>query len=273
MAQPTTTQPPSAPRGGDGPPTSFSVAPALAPFDVPVQHYLGAHHPHVDTLMVGAVVLRCCCYPADGTTHIASSRRQRRMLLVQRSAADYVPLRWEVPGGACEPASGETVLGAAVRELWEETGLRARRFRRVVAEHEFALLARPPAGGGSGSGSGSGDDDDDLHDGGRRAEKEKAVVAPQQRLWRKVTFEVEVVVGQREEEEEEEEDGDDESTGLDKNGVHDHAITVTLDPAEHQAYLWVSEEEVRRGSCGSIPLEITHPEQRAAILHAFETSK
>ena len=47
-----------------------------------------------------------------------------RVLLVKHS---YGRLNWELPGGAVEP--GEGVVEAAVREVYEETGL------RVVGEH------------------------------------------------------------------------------------------------------------------------------------------
>ncbi|MCJ8504234.1 NUDIX domain-containing protein [Kocuria flava] len=51
-----------------------------------------------------------------------------RLLLVRRGRAPQRG-RWTLPGGALEP--GETVAGAAVREVLEETGLRVRVLREL----------------------------------------------------------------------------------------------------------------------------------------------
>ena len=52
-----------------------------------------------------------------------------RVLLLQRAAHSFQPLLWELPGGRCE-SRDETVIGAAARELWEESGLVASKDKR-----------------------------------------------------------------------------------------------------------------------------------------------
>ncbi|KAI1093281.1 NUDIX hydrolase domain-like protein [Rostrohypoxylon terebratum] len=48
---------------------------------------------------------------------------------------------------------------------------------------------------------------------------------------------------------------------------------VTLDPNEHQAFLWVTEEEARSGKCGDVKFDFTFPQQRQAVLEAFQARK
>lgn len=45
-----------------------------------------------------------------------------RILLIQRSASDTMPHRWEIPGGGCDE-SDESILHGVARELKEEAGL------------------------------------------------------------------------------------------------------------------------------------------------------
>ncbi|HEX8971612.1 NUDIX hydrolase [Oryzihumus sp.] len=49
-------------------------------------------------------------------------RRGERFLLLRRRDGRYLGGQWDVPGGTVEP--GETPAEAAVRECWEEAGLR-----------------------------------------------------------------------------------------------------------------------------------------------------
>lgn len=66
-----------------------------------------------------------------------------RLLLVQRATHDSYPLRWEVPGGTID-ADDESLLHGLARELWEETGLVARRVDGLVGKG-FTFLTRRPS--------------------------------------------------------------------------------------------------------------------------------
>ncbi|PHH61391.1 hypothetical protein CDD81_416 [Ophiocordyceps australis] len=50
-----------------------------------------------------------------------------KVLLVQRASTDSMPNKWEAPGGAVDSEDASILHGAA-REMWEESGLVARRF-------------------------------------------------------------------------------------------------------------------------------------------------
>ncbi|KAF2805563.1 uncharacterized protein BDZ99DRAFT_466532 [Mytilinidion resinicola] len=77
-------------------------------------------NPQVDALAVGAVVYH-----------------KKRLLLIQRSASDRAfPNFWEIPGGGSED-SDETILHGVERELMEETGFKAKRFVKLVAQLEW----------------------------------------------------------------------------------------------------------------------------------------
>ncbi|KAI2636276.1 NUDIX hydrolase domain-like protein [Hypomontagnella submonticulosa] len=103
-------------------PTAFTSSSSLANFQLPLRAYLEAH-PEFWGIAVGAFV-----FNPEG-----------RMLLVQRAAHDSMPLKWEIPGGACD-YEDESLLHAVARELWEESGLRAKSIVTIVGEGvPFAL--------------------------------------------------------------------------------------------------------------------------------------
>jgi len=78
----------------------------LLPFHIQVKNYLSSH-PSKHRILATALV-----FSPPNSTHA---------LIVQRSASDYVPHLWEVPGGPCDP--DESILAGAIRELCEESGL------------------------------------------------------------------------------------------------------------------------------------------------------
>lgn len=47
-------------------------------------------------------------------------------------------------------------------------------------------------------------------------------------------------------------------------------LSVRLDPKEHVAWMWVTEEEVREGRCGSMVLEYADLEWKELLLRAFQ---
>ncbi|CAJ2512090.1 Uu.00g077150.m01.CDS01 [Anthostomella pinea] len=96
------------------PPPAFKIAPSLQPYQITPAAYI-IQHPIAHFIASGIVA------HAD------------RILLLQRSPHDVFGLHWEVPGGMPE-GTEENVLTVAVRELWEETGLRAVRVTDLVDE-------------------------------------------------------------------------------------------------------------------------------------------
>jgi 8-oxo-dGTP pyrophosphatase MutT (NUDIX family) len=99
--------------------TSFTFPPNLSSFAVLVTHYLSIY-PSKHHIISSALVFS----PSN------------QLLILQRSATDYMPNLWEIPGGSCD--HDETILAGTVRELWEESGLVATDvLRQIEGEHEW----------------------------------------------------------------------------------------------------------------------------------------
>ncbi|THC91958.1 hypothetical protein EYZ11_008574 [Aspergillus tanneri] len=81
------------------PPSSYVTNPALKSYDISVADYLSQNP----------------CYRHD----------------------DEFPDIWEVPGGTA--SQDETIIDCVVRELWEETGLRASAVERLTGEYECEI--------------------------------------------------------------------------------------------------------------------------------------
>ncbi|GAW14009.1 hypothetical protein ANO14919_034010 [Xylariales sp. No.14919] len=103
-------------------PPNFGYDPSLAEFAISKQSYLAAHSDTpFDYIATSALVV---------DTRTASSPR---ILLLQRAASDEDPNKWEPAGGACDD-DDESILHAAVRELWEEAGLQAAQIGGLVGD-------------------------------------------------------------------------------------------------------------------------------------------
>lgn len=100
----------------------YDIHLSLDQFSVPYKTYLSdiPKDPSRDTydwIVVGAVVF-------DSND---------RILLIQRSATEFFPNLWEIPGGGCEDVD-ESIILTVVRELQEETGLQARSVGPMVGD-------------------------------------------------------------------------------------------------------------------------------------------
>ncbi|EWG49655.1 hypothetical protein FVEG_09126 [Fusarium verticillioides 7600] len=96
------------------PPLSYTQPASLEAF-ASTPDVFRAAHPPIEHLIAGALV----------------TNPRGQVLLLRRAAHDSWPLLWEVPGG-CVDDSDHGLVAAAVRELWEEAGLRAKAVKAVV---------------------------------------------------------------------------------------------------------------------------------------------
>lgn len=196
--------------------------PSAEPFRLSPHAFLAAHFSD-DTktpsqtptvLGTGAIVFDRplpTCKPAPSSS--SSSSPPPRVLLVQRAPHDSMPLKWEVPGGGCDD-DDPSVLAACARELWEETGLTATGAGPLVPCPRYND-GRDEAGTDHGA-----EVDGRVGELGGQSFRSRSG-----KLVCKFQFVMQVDMGR------EEEGG---------------KVRVKLDPNEHFAYAWVTEDEVRR---------------------------
>lgn len=105
-------------------PPAYTISPTLlaSPFAQSPAAYLAINAPITDILASAAVFFH--------------HGPELKLLLVQRAPTDFFPLKWELPGGSVDPDDASVIAGA-VRELREETGLRATGVRRWIGNREF----------------------------------------------------------------------------------------------------------------------------------------
>lgn len=104
---------------------NFEVPRALEEWHVPAQTWLTIHDKHFSGLASAALIFS----PTNN------------VLLLQRAPHDSIPLRWEPPGGAVDPADPSILHGCA-REAFEEAGLIITRFVRYLPSGSYPFTNR-----------------------------------------------------------------------------------------------------------------------------------
>jgi 8-oxo-dGTP pyrophosphatase MutT (NUDIX family) len=210
-------------------------SPHLAVYDTPYESWLKdtllpkLEPKHQDTThaATGALIFR---YGSHGTPN--------RVLLVRRAATDSMPNRWEVPGGACD-LEDPSIFHSLAREVREETGLTV---KNVVDWVDGSAYVDGPSDAGGKKGEW---DSMYLTDEAIKGHGDFFITSTKKLKVVKLSFWVEV--------EELARDGEAE-------------VQVKLDPNEHSAHAWVTEEEILSGE----KYELTAEPQKKVILKGFE---
>jgi 8-oxo-dGTP pyrophosphatase MutT (NUDIX family) len=110
----------------------FHIPPSVAEFAVTKAAYRAAH----PRAPFGYIAMSSLVLHVDTRT---TSAPRVLLLLLQRAPSDDDPNLWEPPSGACED-DDESIIQAAARELWEESGPYVTRICRLVGDPHFFTL-------------------------------------------------------------------------------------------------------------------------------------
>ncbi|KAI9752791.1 MAG: hypothetical protein M1835_001065 [Candelina submexicana] len=152
-------------------PIQLTIPPPLQQYNVSPAAYL-AQNTGVDCLVVAALIFATpasksnnamneTTTPSSSTTHtphpgnttttaafssptISTPSAEPHLLLVQRSANDSLPNRWEIPGGSCD-STDPTLFQSLAREVFEETGLHVTRIVRKIGPNIRFQTGNPRA--------------------------------------------------------------------------------------------------------------------------------
>jgi 8-oxo-dGTP pyrophosphatase MutT (NUDIX family) len=207
----------------------YSVSTDISAFQISPADLL-ASRPDIHNIIAGAMVFR-------SSPEEASGKPRSEVLLLQRAASDSFPLKWEIPAGTADPTVDHSIIEVAVRELWEETGLRAHRLHQTVG------LGLPP--GASPHIEVAGDVEDARMD----SEYPIILLRVTGRTWAVATFLVDV--------------GDDTEE-------------IALQEEEHVRWAWVTESEVETGrflSQAEESFDLVSEAMKSLILEGFRIRK
>lgn len=221
---------------------NYTVAPHLEEFAVPFPTFRAAN-PNYAHFVGGGLIFSRTAVTEDQEIKNGTEGEKKpqpfRLLLLQRAFEDSYGGHWEGPGGSCDPED-ETLLDGAAREIFEEAGLRVSRFVELVGKDEWVKV---------------------------RSDRVDIVA--------KYTFLVEV------HEAKPAVSGDDnDNHGLPADKLDDVTVApglergweyrIKLDPAEHRAFEWVTEEEVKQGEEDSSGKFKSFASQGRTMLDAFQ---
>lgn len=209
--------------------SEYSVSPDISSFHISPADLL-ASRSDIHNIIAGAMVFRLSLEEASGNP-------QSEVLLLQRAASDSFPLKWEIPAGTADPAIDQSIIEVAVRELWEETGLRARRLHQTVG------LGLPPGTPLHPAVAG------DVEDARMDLEYEIILLRVTGLTWAIATFLAD---------------------------VGDNAEGIALREDEHVRWAWVTESEVETGRFSSQAggsLDMVSEAMKSLILEGFRLRK
>lgn len=105
--------------------STFTFNDTLTPYSLPLKQWHALHHNKYTGLIAAALIFEDQSQGHESDTENGVSRRDR-VLLLRRAAHDFVPDKWEPPGGSVDDEHDESMLHACARELKEEANLTAR---------------------------------------------------------------------------------------------------------------------------------------------------
>ncbi|KAI0442767.1 hypothetical protein F4803DRAFT_517883 [Xylaria telfairii] len=185
--------------------------------------------PEIHNLIAGTIIFR-------PTHNSPPTDLSYETLLLRRAPSDSFPLKWEIPGGTADPSVDRSIIEVAVRELLEETQLRARGVSHTVGlglPHGVSSLAL------------TGEAEDAKMD----AESNICLLRVSGLIWAVVTFIAD---------------------------VEDEQAEVVLQDDEHVEWAWVTELEVEDGEFGGEPgkkLDFVSEAMRMIVLEGFRLRK
>lgn len=201
-------------------PATYTTSAELSIFATSPAEFL-ATRPDLHNLIAGTMVFRTRC----GSKNLET-------LLLQRAPSDSFPLKWEIPAGTADPSIDLSIISVAVRELLEETQLRARKLYCSVGLGLPNTIKNLTLRG-------------EAEDARMDAELNLCLLRVSGLTWAIVTF---------------------------ITDIEDETQEVVLRPDEHVAYAWVDVDEIREGAFrheSGKKIEFVSEAMRMTLLEGF----